>query len=135
MKTSYLFISAVLGIVLLGSSCSTRCESVCFRYNDCSVKQRATDIDCPVWCADAAAITARAQAEQTDCSSQWSEYVACWEQNQAKVCDATYTDCTTKGTAYVTCVNAYCVKVKADGKTDPLCNTTANPARTLFTPF
>lgn len=135
MKTTYLFISAALGIVLLGSSCSTRCESVCYRYNTCTVAQRSTDIDCPLWCGDAEQITTKAEGIGTDCSSQWSEYVACWEQNSGRVCDSTFTDCSMKGTAYVSCVNAYCVQLKTEGKTDLLCNTTANPARTVFVPF
>jgi hypothetical protein len=107
----------------LATGCSSQCEAVCEDYNACSVKERATDLDCPHYCSDMETLQERAvQKGQENCDAKWKANLDCWEKNSAKICDEEFTDCSETALEWIGCMTAYCAEIKAAGATDQSCS-------------
>lgn len=110
---------AVMGLV---TGCASQCEAVCSEANTCTVAERATDVDCPHFCADAEAFNVRATAAGFEsCAAQFQAHLSCWEQNSAQICSKEFEGCNTARQEWVACMTPYCAQVNADKKTDPNC--------------
>lgn len=113
----------LLAVMSLVTGCSSQCEAVCSEANTCTVAQRATDVDCPEFCADAEKFDSRVKAAGFDsCATQFQAHLSCWEQNSAQICNVKeFTGCKEAQDAWVACMTPYCAQVNADKKTDPNC--------------
>jgi hypothetical protein len=110
---------AVMGLV---TGCSSQCEAVCGEANACTVAERATDVDCPEFCADAEEFDGRAkEAGFESCAAQFQAHLDCWEQNSAQICSTEFEGCDTASQEWVACMTPYCAQMSADKKSDPNC--------------
>jgi hypothetical protein len=108
---------AVMGLV---TGCSSKCESICAEANACSVKERATDVDCTHFCADAEDINERAKkAGSESCATQFEAHLSCWEKNTKQICSTDFTGCAESGEAWIACMTPYCEANAEAAKDDP----------------
>jgi hypothetical protein len=111
---------AVMGLV---TGCSSQCESICAEANTCAVNERATDVDCPHYCADAEAFDKRlTDAGNESCASKFQAHLDCWEQNTQQICNKEFADCKAVAQEWVSCMTPYCAALNAEKKPDPNCN-------------
>lgn len=119
-------------VVMLTTSCASRCEAMCEKANACDITQRAVDYDCVSLCADVDAVQKRAvTAGQENCSTAFNAYLSCWESNQAQICDKQFTGCTEKAQAWTDCMKPYCASFPSTDTTERSCRNGA-PAFVLF---
>jgi len=119
--------------MLFGAGCATsRCETVCEKFNACALSERATDVECSPYCGDVESLQQRAESEgQESCDALWQEHLGCLESNSARICDTTFSDCSDKGKAWTNCMTSYCAAVASQKKTDPNCSA----GKPTLTPF
>ncbi len=133
MKSSFLtlFIAAVTVVGSVG--CASKCESVCGEVNTCTVAEREFQMDCTNYCLNVESFEQRAAEVGADnCSAQFEEFLTCWQNNKANICDATYEGCVAAGEAWTECLTVYCA---AHGVGDHACDETQDYLVPAYAPF
>jgi hypothetical protein len=120
------FLSMGLAAVMsLMTGCSSSdCESVCEEANACDLTERPTNVDCISYCEDVEAFNERAVAAGgQSCQAQFDAHIACWQTNEAQMCNTEFDGCAESGEAWTDCMAEHCVAVSeaGDGATDPNC--------------
>ncbi len=119
MKASPLILSLCAALFAL-SGCSSPCEGVCSSFNECALTERDHQVDCATFCdREQQFEEAAAEVGADTCKAQFDEHIACWEANEAKICDAKDPVCDASATAWTDCMAKFCA-VEANA-TDQAC--------------
>jgi hypothetical protein len=139
------------------SGCSSPCEDVCSSFNACALTERDHQVDCGTFCdreqqfeesaAEAASkpidetgktkeeINAEKEARAAGtCKTQFDAHIACWEANEADICNAESTVCEASATAWTDCVAKFC-KVEANAEDQACVPQEEGPALPAMTGF
>jgi len=109
VNASRLISSLSAALFLAISGCSSPCESVCSSFNDCELKQRDHDVDCPTYCGRVEQFQEEATKQSADtCQTQFDAYISCWETNLSDICNAENTACDASLKAWTDCVAKFC---------------------------